>query len=324
MHLDFTQFSTATNGVVVLVCIVVVALGAHWVVEAASSLAKRLGISELVIGLTVVSLGTSAPEFAVTLVAAFKGQGNISVGNIVGSNIFNLGFILGGCALIKAIPTSRTLFLRDGSVLAGTTVLLFFLIGNDLSMDRSDGAILAILLVAYLAKLYADRGKGMEELLEEVAEADERPVWRQVVELVAGFVFIVGGSHAMVEAATVIARSMGISEWVIGVTIVAAGTSAPEFATTLVAVLRGRHDIGAGNLIGSDIFNLLGVLGLAGLIRPVEVDAMARYSLGALCGMVFLALFFVRTGWRISRLEGLVLILVASARWVFDLTSRMN
>jgi cation:H+ antiporter len=140
--------------------------------------------------------------------------------------------------------------------------------------------------------------------------------------LVVGLVCIIGGSHLLVASATVISRGFGVSEWVIGVTIVAAGTSAPELATSLSGVIKGRYAIGAGNLIGSDIFNLLGVLGLAGMVHPVGVDAVARVSLAALCGMVFLVLFFMRIGWRVSRLEGLALVAFAMLRWGFDFSAQ--
>ena len=140
--------------------------------------------------------------------------------------------------------------------------------------------------------------------------------------LLTGFFFIVGGSHLLVGSATAVARDLGVSEWVIGVTVVAAGTSVPEFATSLVGVMKGKFAMSAGNVIGSDIFNLLGVLGVAGMLRPMSVDPMARISLAALCGMVLLLLVFMRTGWRISRFEGLVLILVAALRWVFDFSAR--
>lgn len=310
------------HALVILVTILLIGKGAHWVVESAARLAKRLGISELIIGLTVVALGTSAPEFAVTLIAAFKGQGDISVGNIVGSNIFNLGFILGGCALVRAIPTDPTLLRRDGAVLGATTLLLLALIGWNLRLDRYDGALLFILLCVYLGYLFKSRHAmpGAEQELGKFTAGDEdiKPLWHEGALLVVGLVCIIVGSHFLIGSATAVARAFGISEWVIGVTIVAAGTSAPEFATSLMGVLKGRYGISAGNVIGSDIFNMLGVLGLAGLLRPMEVDPMARVSLAALSGMVFVVLIFMRTGWRLSRLEGLALVTIAMARWWFD------
>jgi len=139
--------------------------------------------------------------------------------------------------------------------------------------------------------------------------------------LLVGFIFIIGGSHLLIVTATEVARDLGVKEWVIGVTVVAAGTSVPEFATSLVGVIKGRFAMSAGNVIGSDIFNLLGVLGVAGTLTPIGVDPMARISLAALCGMVLLLLIFMRTGWRISRFEGFLLILVAALRWYFDFSA---
>lgn len=312
------------NGPIVLATIVVIGLGAHWIVESARRIAKRLRISELVIGLTVVAFGTSAPEFAVTLVAAFEGHGDISVGNIVGSNIFNLGFILGGCALVRAIPITPTLLRRDGTVIGVTTILLLGLIGWDLRLDRHDGVLLFILLGVYLGHLFKQRHAGVDDGQEPERHGVQRTASlpRDISLLVTGLICIVGGSHFLVESATVIARGFGVSEWVIAVTIVAAGTSAPEMATSLAGVIKGRYALSAGAVIGSDIFNLLGVLGLAGMLRPVEIDVMARISLVALCGMVFLVLFFMRTGWRVSRLEGLALVAIAASRWVHDFSAR--
>jgi cation:H+ antiporter len=320
--LDLSGLPVWANSLVVLATIVVISLGASWVVEAAARIAKRLGISELIIGLTVVAFGTSAPEFAVTIVAATRNQGDISIGNIVGSNIFNLGFILGGCALVRSIPISGALLRRDGTVLGIITVVLLGLVGWDLRLDWYDGILLFAGLLVYLAFLFKQRRDGV------VTEDDEGPVEaseslaRDGFLLVAGLVLVVGGSHMLVEGATAIARSFGVSDWVIAVTVVAAGTSAPEFATSLAAVIKGKYAISAGNLVGSDIFNLLGVLGLAGMLNNMGVDAAARTSLAALCGMVFLVLIFMRTGWKVSRLEGLALVLIAVARWGLDFSSR--
>lgn len=321
--LDLSGLPVWANSLVVLATIVVISLGASWVVEAAARIAKRLGISELIIGLTVVAFGTSAPEFAVTIVAATRNQGDISIGNIVGSNIFNLGFILGGCALVRAIPISRALLRRDGTVLGIITVVLFGLVGWDLRLDWYDGILLFAGLLVYLAFLFKQRRDGVDTEDDEGPVEASESLARDGFLLVAGLVLVVGGSHMLVEGATAIARSFGISDWVIAVTVVAAGTSAPEFATSLAAVIKGKYAISAGNLVGSDIFNLLGVLGLAGMLNNMAVDSAARTSLAALCGMVFLVLIFMRTGWKVSRIEGLLLVLVAVARWGLDFSSRV-
>ncbi len=319
----FEHYHWAINSLVVIVSIAVVGFGAAGMVDAASRIAKRFGVSELIIGLTVVAFGTSAPEFAVTLYSAFEGQGDISVGNIVGSNIFNLGFILGGCALVRAIPTSRKLLQRDGLVLGGSTVLILVLIGHDLHLSKTDGLLLFSLLIVYLIYLFKNRHDSDAAAGDIGGNADqEKTLVHDIIFLVLGLFGIVGGAFIMVESASALAHSFGISDWVIAVTIVAAGTSAPEFATSLAGVLKGRYEISAGNLIGSDIFNLLGVLGVAGMMHPLDIDGAARMSLYALCGMVFLVLFFIKTGWKVSRLEGGILVLIALLRWVFDFSQQ--
>lgn len=297
-------------------CIIAVSIGglwggAVWLVEAAARIAKRFGMSELVIGLTVVALGTSAPEFAVTVGAALKGQCDISVGNVVGSNIFNLGFILGGIALVRAISTTRTLVLRDGGMLIGTALLLLFFL-RDLTMARWEGIVLMGTLVVYIGLLIFRR----QPSEEEVPAGEMR--WHDVPRLLAGIGVVVLSGHYLVESASSLARAWGLSDWVIGVTIVAAGTSTPELATSLVAMLRGRHGISAGNLIGSDLFNLLGVLGLAAVLHPMTVDSSGYGSLVLLLGMVVLVVVMMRTGWRISRAEGALLVLINLGRWLID------
>jgi len=304
-------------GVVFDIGIIVATIAALWkgaelIVESSAHIANRLGVSQLMIGLTVVAFGTSAPEFAVTLIAALNGQPNISVGNVVGSNIFNLGFIFGGVALIRGIRTSRTLVYRDGTILFGVTLLLLFFIG-DLNFERWEGIVMMALLVVYITYLVMRKD---EELADDVPEGDFS--WIDVLKLVSGLVFVVLGGHFFVQSASDIAQLLGMSDWAIGVTIVAAGTSAPELATSLVAALRGRYGLSAGNLIGSDLFNMLGVLGLAGAISPMMVRPEAESSMIALCALVFVVVVMMRTGWRVTRLEGAILVLVNLVRWYFD------
>ncbi len=304
--------SVMTDIIIIILCVLGLWWGAVWVVEAAVRIAKRLGLSELVIGLTVVAMGTSAPEFAVTIGAALRGEGDISVGNVIGSNIFNLGFILGGVAIVRAITTSRTMVVRDGGMLIGVSLaLLFFLL--DHQMSRLEGGILFSLLFLYTGYLIWKR----EPIEDGIPSGEFR--WLDIPRLIAGIALVVGSGHFLVESAVHLARLIGVSEWVIGVTIVAAGTSSPEFVTSLVAVLRGRHGVSAGNLIGSDIFNLLGVLGLAAIIRPMTVDASAVSSIFVLVGMVILiVVFLMRTGWQISRWEGALLVTINLVRWIMD------
>lgn len=297
--------------VIIIICIAVIAKGAAWLVDSAVKIARRFGISELVIGLTIVAMGTSAPEFGVTILAALRGMGDISVGNIVGSNIFNLGFILGGTAVIHSLTTNKTVVGRDGVfLLSGTILLTFFL--WDLTLNRFEGVILFTLLFAYLGFLYWKK-----EPVEHEEKSKEYH-WYDLFLLITGMGMVLGGSHFLVESAINLAKILGISQWVIGATIVAAGTSAPEFATSLVAALRGHHGLSVGNLIGSDIFNMFGVLGLAAIMRDLPVDIGARSNLIMLALMVLIVLVFMRTGWRISRKEGIVLVSMGLARWIYS------
>jgi cation:H+ antiporter len=189
-----------------------------------------------------------------------------------------------------------------------------------------DGYILFGALLIYLVVLFTKRGVGSdpdEELKEILENAESAKTGKDILILLAGLTAIVGGSHFLVISASAIARHFGLSEWIIGVTIVAAGTSAPEFATTMAGIVKKKYAMSAGNIIGSDIFNVFGVLGLAGIIRPLEVDASARSSLIGLSCMVILVLVFMRTGWKIKRWQGAVLVLVALLRWVLDFATRL-
>lgn len=304
------------NVLIVIVCIVALTYGATFIVDAAARMARRLHVSDLVIGLTVVAIGTSAPEFAVTISAALRGAADISVSNVVGSNIFNLGFILGGVVALKGIATTPKLVYRDGSVLIGVTLLLLFFM-RDLTLQRIEGAILLLLLVLYVGFLAYQREAPDEELPEGAFN------WLDVPRFLLGIGMVVAGGHFLVEAASEIARSFGVSEWVIGVTIVAAGTSAPEMATSLVGALRGHAGISIGNLIGSDLFNLLGVLGLAGVIQSqtMQINPAGLSSLVLLSGMVLMVVILMRTGWRLSRWEGILLVTVNLVRWIVDFSA---
>lgn len=304
-----------TEILIVIVCIAGLWVGGSWIVDAAARIARKIGMSELVIGLTIVAIGTSAPEFAVTIAAALNGQADISVGNVVGSNIFNLGFILGGVALVAGIPTSRKLVMRDGLMLiAATLLLLLFLF--DLRLATWEGIVLMTVLVSYVGYLIVKRDGG--DSAEELPDGDFR--WLDIPALIGGIALIVTSGHFLVESASEIARHFGMSEWVIGVTIVAAGTSAPELATSLMGVLRGKHGISVGNLIGSDLFNLLGVLGLAAIISPLTVESGAMGSMILLCGLVMLVVIMLRTGWKLTRFEGGLLVAINLVRWVADFT----
>ena len=303
--------SITVDILIILLCLVGLWKGADWLVESSVAIARKIGISELIIGLTIVAIGTAAPEFAVSALSALKGHGNISIGNVVGSNIFNLGFIMGTVAVIMPLSTSGALVKRDGTVLIGATFLLLYLL-HDLRMEVWEGVFLMTLLVVYVTFLIYQKKEPEEDI-----KSIEYTHYHSFL-LFSGLVLILGSSHFLVDASTHLARHFGVSEWVIGVTIVAMGTSTPEFVTSLVAVLKGHHGLSVGNLVGSDIFNLLGVLGLAGTLNAITISPEAYSSLYFLVGMVCIVVVMMRTGWQISRFEGGLLLFFSSIRWIMD------
>ncbi len=312
--------SVILDFLIVFISIIMLWKGADWLVDSAAEIAHTLKVSDLIIGLTVVAFGTSAPEFAVTISAAITKQTDISIGNVIGSNIFNLGFILGGTAVIRPISTNKKMFNRDGLFLLIVTALIFFLFFGfngwtpDDAYTRYEGLILFSLLLGYVVFLFIKKDPP-EEINPSSAS------YLSYVYFFIGLILIVYGGHLMVTHASIIARYYGISDWVIAVTIVAAGTSAPEFATSIAAAIKGRHGIAIGNLIGSDLFNLLGVLGLAGIINPSVITQDIFDSVFLLVMMVGLTLLLIRTKWRISRLEGALLVSINLIRWYFDFAS---
>ena len=226
----------------VIISIFMLWKGADWLVDSAAEIAHSLKISDLVVGLTVVAFGTSAPEFAVTISAAVTGQTDISIGNVIGSNIFNLGFILGGTAMIRPIATSSKLFNRDGFFLLISTALIFLLFFGfngptpDDQYTTIEGILLFSLLIGYVVFLFIKKDPP-EEVNPSKADLNS------YIYFFIGLFMIVYGGHLMVKHASNVAQAMGVSDWVIAVTIVAAGTSAPEFATSVSAALKGRHGI---------------------------------------------------------------------------------
>lgn len=285
--------------------------GASWIVDSASKIAKKFGLSDLVIGLTIVAIATSAPEFAVTISAALNDQDSISVGNVLGSNIFNLGIILGFIAFVRPIEISKLLLKRDGSLLVATGIILLIFF-YDLTLSFYEGMILAAILITYIIILV----KQKQEIDEEVPEGP-LTFW-DIPKFVIGVTIIIVSANFLVDSAASIARVFGISEWLIGITIVAGGTSMPELATSLVAVKKKKHGISAGNLIGSDLFNMLGVLGVAAILKPLSLNGDEYISLILLAITLIVIFIMMRTGWKISKFEGALLFTIAIIRWGFD------
>jgi cation:H+ antiporter len=251
--------------------------GADWMIRGAARLEGSLGLSPIVIGLTVVSLGTSAPELVVAVLAAAAGSGDLAVGNVLGSNLANIGLILGATAMVRPLVVLERVVRREIPIMLFLTLLLFPLI-LDLRVGRLDGAFLCALLAAYLAYVFHQGKKAPPGLVSPYSKlaADSRRVAMKAAImdiglLVVGVLGLVLGGKAIVESATYLARALGVSEMTIGITLVAIGTSLPELATSLMAAVRKQTDIAVGNVIGSNIFNIAGVLGVAGSVEPIDV-----------------------------------------------------
>lgn len=292
--------------------LVLLVAGAEALVRGASRLAAAFGISPLVIGLTVVAFGTSSPEMAVSVMSAYSGQADLAVGNVVGSNIFNVLFILGLSAAIAPLIVSRQLIRLDVPIMIGISVLLFLLV-LDGNINRLDGVLLFGGIIAYTVFqiVQARREKRANAESEEAIEKPHTPLqWlTNIGFVVGGLVLLVLGSNWLVDGAVFIAQSLGVSELVIGLTIVAAGTSLPEVATSVIASIRGQRDIAVGNVVGSNIFNILCVLGLASLVSPESINVAAsalRFDIPVMIVVALACLPIFFTGRVIARWEGFV------------------
>ncbi len=284
-------------------------VGAEALVHGASQLAARIGWSPLVIGLTVVAYGTSTPELAVSVFASFAGRPDVAVGNVVGSNIFNVLFILGISALIAPLAVSQRLVRLDVPLMIAASVAMF-LMGLDGTIGRGDGLVLCAAVIAYTGFLVRQSRGETRAVQEEYAHELGTVVgtcWRDSLRIVGGIALLVLGSRWLVEGAVAFARRLGVSELVIGLTIVAAGTSLPEVATSVVASLRGERDIAVGNVIGSNLFNILAVLGAAAAVSPhgVAVSSTAlHFDIPVMIAVAVSCLPIFFTGNVIARWEG--------------------
>lgn len=295
----------------VLLSLVLLVAGAEGLVRGSASMALKLGLTPLMVGLTVVAFGTSSPELVVSLKAAFAGQGDISVGNVVGSNSFNIGVILGVTALICPVAVQWQLIKIDGPIMALLSLMILLLLGDG-TLSRIEGACLTAGIVAYTAmNLRLARRTTSEAVEDEFEEGMPKATGHWATDLgfvAAGLALLVFGSDLLVERSVSLARNLGVSEAVIGLTIIAAGTSMPELATSVVAALRREPDIAIGNIIGSNIFNILGILGISSLAVPIVTAGVRPLDYGVMVGFAFLLLPMLWTGRRIGRGEGAFLL----------------
>lgn len=285
--------------------------GADCLVRGSSSLATRCRVSPLLVGLTVVAYGTSAPEFIVSLTAGLDGYGSIAVGNVVGSNIFNIAFILGLSALILPMRVHIHLIRRDVPIMitAAIIMLLFML---DKTIGRVEGSILVLGGIIYTVLCVCLAKRNPEENIENANAPKSQTCWGWIIDflfIAVGLAILVVGSKLLVTGSVSLARNLGISEAVIGLTIISAGTSLPELATSIVAALKKQPDIAIGNIVGSNIFNVLFVLGAAAIVTPLDAAGIRPLDCCVMLGMSLLLLPFLRTRFTLSHWEGGLLLL---------------
>lgn len=287
--------------------------GADWFVDGSAGIAARMGIPQLIIGLTIVAMGTSAPEAAVSISAAFKGSADITIGNIVGSNIMNILIILGLTSVIVPIAVAKSTIRIESPFMIAITALLLVL-GLDGTIALVDGLILLVAFVAYLTYLFICAKKNPAE---EEEEAEKKPVWKLLVFMVVGLAAIVLGSNFAVDGATGIAQILGLSERFIGLTIVALGTSLPELFTSVSAARKGNADIAIGNIVGSNIFNILFVVGVSSVIIPVPFAAgfIVDTAVAIAAGVLLIACCLSKK--KLTRVGGIIMLVSYAAYFAY-------
>ena len=308
--------------------LLLILLGANWLVEGSSDIARKSGISEFVIGLTIVGIGTSTPEMVVSFLSSFQGNSDMAVGNIIGSNIFNTLLILGATALISPLVITKSNLRRDIPMNIIVTVLLVLLgmkgsifgFGTN-SLNRVDGAILLGLFAWYLYKSFKSNSG---EQQDDEAQVKNRPVWLSVVLVLIGLGALVGGGKLFVSSASELAKLFGVSDKFIAITVMAGGTSLPELATCVVAAFKGKGQLALGNILGSNISNILLILGGSALINPLSFSEMTMVDLGVVTGsslFILLSAFLFRKQ-MLDRVEGAILLL-AEAGYMWYLLANL-
>jgi cation:H+ antiporter len=314
----------ALNVTLFLLGLVILVAGAEALIRGAVRIARALGVSPFVIGFTLVGFGTSAPELVVSLSAALRDSPELALGNVVGSNIANIGLILGLAAVIRPLRARMRLLWAEIPIMIALSVLLWFL-SRDNELSRLDGGILLAGFLVLSIYMYRTAREEPPEVKEEVGKsaAVHMRVWLASFLVVAGMAGLIGGAHLMVTAAVEMAKSFGVSEWLIGLTIVAVGTSLPEVAATGAAAWRGESDIALGNVIGSNLFNILLILGTTVVVKPMSVaDAAINREIPVMIGFAILALVVVANGMVVRRWEGALLLLAYAGFVTWQVVAR--
>ncbi len=288
-------------------------LGAEGLVRGSASLALRAGITPLVVGLTVVAFGTSSPELVVSTKAAYAGQGGIALGNVVGSNIFNIAVILGLSALVRPLRVNSQLIRFDMPVMIAVS-LIACLLARDQHFSRWEGLLLVAGVILYtlvvIRMARRERNRAVQEEFAEGTPHASRSVWLDLGMALGGLALLAGGAQLFVQGAVELARAWGVSEAVIGLTIVSAGTSMPELATSMVAAFRKQEDIAIGNIVGSNIFNVLAILGVSSLLKPFTPGGVTALDFSFMLATALVLVPLMRSRMRMNRLEGALLLAV--------------
>lgn len=296
--------------VMLIVGFVLLIKGADFFVEGSSGIAKAFRVPSMIIGLTIVAMGTSAPELSVSVSAALQGSNAIAISNVIGSNIFNLMVVCGVCAMMKDLPIKKETLKAEFPIAIGAGLLLL-VFGLDKNLSRVEGIVFIVLFAIFLGWMIksalASRKNGEAEEEDEVKSL---PIWQCLVYIVGGLIAVVYGGDLVVESATSIAKAFGLSETLIGLTIVAIGTSLPELVTSVVAAKKGEVDMAIGNVIGSNIFNILLILGVSGAIMPMAVAAESIIDLVLLTVMSLVVYVFGWSKQKINRMEGAAMVVM--------------
>ena len=296
------------NILFIVVGIVLVLWGADRLTDGAVAVAEKMKMPQIVIGLTIVAMGTSMPEFCVSFISALKGTSDLAVGNIVGSNIFNALLIVGVSALVAPMTIMETTVRKDiPFALVASALLLIMCLDGDIS--RLDAGILFVMFLIFMYMTLKGAKKQGSDAEEAIEGEGNKPMstWLSVVWILVGLLCLIGGSNLFVEGATAVAANLGVSEAVIGLTIVAGGTSLPELATSVVSARKGNSGIAIGNVLGSNVFNILAILGITGMITPMTLKGITYIDLSMLVISIMLVWLFSFTKYKIERWEGAVL-----------------
>ncbi len=306
------------NYVLLIVGLVLILGGANYLTDGAAAIARKFGLSDLIVGLTIVAFGTSAPELTISIMSAVEGNTGMAIGNVVGSNIFNTLLIIGAVALARPIHIGKGIMINEIPlvILASVAILAMgcspWLDGTAPEISRVNGILLLLFFVIFMRYIFSQAQESKHEQSGQSAGAKPQPgMWLSAIMVVGGLAALIYGGDLFVDKASAIARSWGVSDAIIGLTIVAAGTSLPELATSLVAAVKGNSGIAVGNVIGSNIFNSFLVLGCAAAVRPLPFGGISMLDLGVLTGSALLFWFF---GWffktrTITRIEGAIMAL---------------